>query len=237
MPETNNPGQSTEQQATGSAAEAVQPDAAEPVQPESVQPESVEPEPTPPASAATDAGSTQGASSRAVFRVSPVASLFVLFLLVCMTPVAAGPYQILLVLYLVPILLLGWIVRTKTVADQDGLTARTLFRSRHIGWDELRGIKLLGRTRTLAVLADDSEVRLPEVRVRHLAQLAQLSGGRLPDPTAPAAPTSTPAEPATTAATVKPATVEPATANSPTADAATADAPTSEATAEPESTP
>lgn len=225
MPETNNPGQPTEQQAAGSAAEPVQPAATDPVQPEQpepepVQPEPVQPEPEPAASPATDAGSTQEAAPRAVFRVSPVASLFVLFLLVCMTPVAAGPYQVLLVLYLIPILLLGWIVRTKTVADEAGLTARTLFRSRHVGWDDLRGIKLLGRNRTLAVLADDSEVRLPEVRVRHLAQLAHLSGGRLPDPTATA-----------------PASPDSATPDSPAPASPTSEDQAPEATPDPESTP
>lgn len=162
------------------------PDANTPASTSSERPESDSSEADPRAAEAAPAAAGPK-HSRLVFRMSPIALLFVLFLVVCMTPVAAGPYRALLVLYVIPVALLIWIVRTRTVADPAGLTARTVLHSRRIAWDELRGLKLVKRTRTLAVLTDDTEVRLPEVRVRHLALLSDISGGRVPDPSAVAA--------------------------------------------------
>lgn len=132
---------------------------------------------------ATGSDEHAGRHSRLVFRVSPIAWLLVLFLLFCVTPVAAGPLRPLLVLYVVPVALGWWIARTRTVAEPTGLDARTVFGRTRIDWDALRGLKIAGRS-VVAVLADDRQVKLPEVRLRHLGLLSDISGGRIPDPTA-----------------------------------------------------
>lgn len=128
-----------------------------------------------------------GRHSRLVFRVSPIAWLFVLFLLFCITPAAAGPFRPLLVLYVIPVVLGWWIARTRTVAEPTGLVARTVFSRTRIEWDDLRGLKLDGR-KVHAVLAGDRTVQLPELRPRHLGLVSDISGGRIPDPTKTTAP-------------------------------------------------
>ena len=56
------------------------------------------------------------ATPRAVFRVSPLMVLFALFLSVCAIPVAfGGPY--LWLIYLVPLAVVAWTLRTRTVVD------------------------------------------------------------------------------------------------------------------------
>jgi hypothetical protein len=125
--------------------------------------------------------STPG-SPRAVFRVSPLVLLFALALAVCATPVAFGaPY--LWLVYLVPVGIVAWTLRTRTVVDADGIRVRRLVGSRHLPWDALVALRLKDRSRVRAVLADGGELALPAVHVRDLHVLAVASGGRLPDPT------------------------------------------------------
>jgi hypothetical protein len=65
------------------------------------------------------------ATPRAVFRVSPLVVLFALFLGVCAIPVAFGaPY--LWLIYLVPVGIVAWTLRTRTIVDADGLRVRRL---------------------------------------------------------------------------------------------------------------
>jgi Bacterial PH domain len=118
---------------------------------------------------------------RAVFRVSPLVVLFALALAVCATPVAwSAPF--LWLVYLVPLGIIVWTLRTRTVADPDGLRVRRLVGGRRMSWDEVTALRLVGRSRVRAVLADRGEVALPAVRVRDLHVLAVASGGRIPDP-------------------------------------------------------
>ncbi|WP_307849445.1 PH domain-containing protein [Qaidamihabitans albus] len=120
-------------------------------------------------------------SRRAVFRVPGIALLAVIILLFCVTP-AAFALPGLQALYLVPLGLTVWIIRTRTVATREGLTVRTMFRTRHLPWTALKGLALTERSKVRAVLADDSRIALPAVRTRHLPVLALVSEGRLPDP-------------------------------------------------------
>lgn len=118
-----------------------------------------------------------------VFRQPPLAVLAALFLAVCVTPLAfAAPG--LVALYLLPLGLLAWLLRTRTVAGPDGLRTRTLLRSRRLAWDELAGLRVLPRGDVHAVPAGDDadELPLPAVRARHLPLLAAASGGRIRDP-------------------------------------------------------
>jgi hypothetical protein len=125
--------------------------------------------------------STAG-SPRAVFRISPLVLLFALALAVCATPVAFGAPFLWLV-YLVPVGIVVWTLRIRTVVDADGIRVRRLVGSRHLPWDALVALRVKDRSRVRAVLADGGELALPAVHVRDLHVLAMASGGRLPDPT------------------------------------------------------
>lgn len=121
-------------------------------------------------------------SPRAVFRVSPLVVLFALALAFCATPVALGaPY--LWTVYLVPLGVIAWTLRTRTVVDPAGLRVRRLVGGRRVGWDGVTGLRVDDRSRVHAVLDGGGELALPAVRVRDLHVLALASGGRIPDPT------------------------------------------------------
>ena len=122
---------------------------------------------------------------RTVFRVSPLMVLFALALAVCAIPVAFGaPY--LWLIYVVPVAIVVWTLRTRTVVDADGMRVRRLVGGRHVAWDTVGGLRVDRRNSVHAVLNGGGEVTLPAVHVRDLPALAEASGGRLPD-LAPAA--------------------------------------------------
>jgi hypothetical protein len=123
---------------------------------------------------------------RAIFRVSPLVVLAALTFAVCATPVAwAGPY--LWLIYLIPIGIIVWTLRVRTVADPETVVVRRLVGGREVPWGDIAKVHL-GRARNpasarvSAVLTDGSELALPAVHVRDLPRLAAVSGGRLPDP-------------------------------------------------------
>lgn len=126
--------------------------------------------------------SDQQIPSRLVFRIPGVAILAALLLAVCATPIAfAAPW--LPLLYVIPLAIVVWVIRVRTTANADGIVARRVVGSKTMPWDSLKGLRLTKRSGVRAVLADDTEVTLPCVRVRHLPALALVSGGRLDDPT------------------------------------------------------
>jgi Bacterial PH domain len=103
---------------------------------------------------------------------------------ICTLPLAfASPW--LAIVWLLPLSGLLHVLRTGVDADTDGVTARTMLRSRRLSWDDIAGLRIRG-ARIAAVLRDGSAVRLPVLRPRHLSLLSTASGGRLPDPTASA---------------------------------------------------
>jgi hypothetical protein len=122
----------------------------------------------------------------AVFRVSPLVVLVALTFAVCATPIALT-VPFLWLIYLVPIGIIVWTLRVRTVADPDTLTVRRVVGGRRVPWDQISSLRLgqtgwRDRARVRAVLSDGAELPLPAVHVRHLPQLAAASGGRLPDP-------------------------------------------------------
>ncbi|GAA5138999.1 PH domain-containing protein [Pseudonocardia adelaidensis] len=125
---------------------------------------------------------------RAVFRIPPLVVLVALVFAVCATPVAfAAPY--LWLVYLIPIGIIAWTLRVRTVADSEAVAVRRVVGGRRVPWDEIASVHLgrarnPGAARVSAVLNDGSEVALPAVHLRDLPRLAAVSGGRLPDPTA-----------------------------------------------------
>jgi hypothetical protein len=127
-------------------------------------------------------------SPRAIFRISPLVVLVALVFAVCATPVAfAAPF--LWLVYLIPIGIIVWTLRVRTVADPESVAVRRVVGGRRVPWSEIASIHL-GRTRNpgaarvSAVLEDGSELALPAVHLRDLPRLSAVSGGRLPDPTA-----------------------------------------------------
>lgn len=126
------------------------------------------------------------APRRTVFRISPLGILAALGLAACATPVAFGAPG-LLVVYLVPIGIIVWVLRTRTVVDADAVTVRRVLGRRRVPWDDIAALRLGKKAKVSAVLTDGAELSLPAVHVRDLPQLAAVSGGRLPDPT-PAEP-------------------------------------------------
>lgn len=120
--------------------------------------------------------------SRLTFRITPVAVLVILALAVCISPVAAAvPW--LSLLYSVPLGLLVWVLRVRTVVDGDGVTAKNITGTRRVAWSELSSLRLDERRWVRAVKRNGETVLLPTVRVRDLPRLSAMSGGRLADPT------------------------------------------------------
>jgi hypothetical protein len=117
------------------------------------------------------------------FRLPLTALLGVFGLMVCMTPVAFGAPG-LQVLYLLPLALGFWLVRTRTVVGPEAVVAYRVWGSQRMTWAELAGLRVDDQSRIWAVLHGGDEVGLPAVRARHLPLLAALSGGRLPAPLA-----------------------------------------------------
>ena len=117
------------------------------------------------------------------FRITPVSLLGVFTVMICVSPVAlAAPW--LLTLYVLPLLLLAWVLRVRTTVHGGGITARTLFGKSEIAWRDLQFLRLDERRWVRAVLASGKEIRLPSVRVRDLPRLAVMSGDRVSDPSA-----------------------------------------------------
>ena len=120
---------------------------------------------------------------RLVFRVPAIAVLAALLLALCATPFAVGAPGFYTV-YLIPVAIIVWVLRTRTTADAEGLAVRRVFTRRTMPWSSLKGLRMTKRSGVRAVLRNDTEVTLPSVRIRHLSVLALMSGGRLADPMA-----------------------------------------------------
>jgi hypothetical protein len=121
--------------------------------------------------------------STAVFRVPPLATLTAVVIAVGALPFATGAPWLWLV-YLVPLGIVGWVLRRRTTVDADAVTVRGLLRTRRVPWAEISSLRLGQKSRVSAVLSDGAELPLPAVHVRDLPALAAASGGRVPDPTA-----------------------------------------------------
>lgn len=131
-----------------------------------------------------------GPAPTATFRIPLTALLGVLAGVVCVTPMAFAVPG-LQVLYLAPLAVAVWLLRTRTVAGPEALVARRALRSRHLPWSEVAGLRVRERAWVRAVLGTGEEVELPAVRARDLPVLAAVSGGRIDDPTVAPGPSGT----------------------------------------------
>jgi hypothetical protein len=124
----------------------------------------------------------QDEGRKAVFRIPRTSFMAIALLTICVTPIALGEIPYLQWLYLFPIALAVFVVRTRTVATREGLAVRTMFGHRDVPWPALKGLAITKKSRVQAVLKDDTKVPLPTVRTRHLPVLSLVSEGLVADP-------------------------------------------------------
>jgi hypothetical protein len=83
---------------------------------------------------------------------------------------------------LVPLLLSMAIIRWRTVADEETVTARTLLGSTTVRWADIEGLRFEKTGWARAHLRAGGELRLPAVTFATLPLLTAASGGRVPNP-------------------------------------------------------
>ncbi|MCV7341878.1 PH domain-containing protein [Mycobacterium haemophilum] len=116
-----------------------------------------------------------------VIKVSPVAHLAVGFLtLGLLVPVLAWPPTV--PLLVIPVVLSALIVRLRTVADDRGVTVRTLLGSQAVCWEDIDGLRFNRGSWARARLKNGAELRLPAVTFATLPLLTEASSGRVPNP-------------------------------------------------------
>ena len=117
-----------------------------------------------------------------VIRISRLGLLGVGILLFCVSFPALSWPAVLGWLFVVPVVVAVWILRTQTTVTKAGLDTRTLLGSDHLDWSRIRGVRFPKRGWARAELADGDEAVLPAVGFDRLRELAAASGGRIPDP-------------------------------------------------------
>jgi hypothetical protein len=114
-------------------------------------------------------------------RMSRVALLPVVFLVICVLPLAVAASWT-LVFLLVPVLAAAYVLRVGVDVGDGGVTVRSVAGSRSVPWDDVAGIRVGERGDLWLVTARGTELRLPVLRARDLPRLAAVSGGRIPAP-------------------------------------------------------
>jgi hypothetical protein len=122
------------------------------------------------------------ATAPVVIRIPRTAHLAVgFFTLGLMSIVLANPRWF-AVLLVIPVVASLYVMRLRTVADRDTVTARNLLGSQTVSWDEIDGLRFSKANWARATRKDGSELRLPAVTFATLPQLTAASGGRVPNP-------------------------------------------------------
>ena len=114
-------------------------------------------------------------------RTTRTALLPVLFLAICVIPLASAATWT-LVFLLVPVLAAAWVLRVGVDVADDGVTVRSLAAARRVPWSEVAGIRVAERGDLWLVTTRGTELRLLVLRARDLPRLAAVSGGRIPAP-------------------------------------------------------
>ncbi|UXA08592.1 PH domain-containing protein [Mycobacterium sp. SMC-2] len=116
-----------------------------------------------------------------MIKISPIAHLAVgFFTLGLLIPVMLWPPSA--PLLVIPVVLSALIVRLRTVADDRGVTVRTLLGSQTVQWDDIDGLRFHRGSWARAHLKSGAELRLPAVTFATLPQLTEASSGRVPNP-------------------------------------------------------
>jgi hypothetical protein len=117
-------------------------------------------------------------------RTTRSALIAVVFLFLCVVPAAAAsPW--LLFLLLLPLAVAAYVLRVGIDISDVGITARSVFSSRTVPWDDLAGLRVGRRGDVWLVTRSGSEVAAPVLRARDLPRLAALTGGRIDVPEPP----------------------------------------------------
>ncbi len=114
-------------------------------------------------------------------RMSRVALLPVVFLVVCVLPLALAASWT-LVFLLVPVLAAAYVLRVGVDVGDGGVTVHSLAAARSVPWAEVAGIRVAEQGDLWLVTTRGSELRLPVLRARDLPRLAAVSGGRIAAP-------------------------------------------------------
>jgi hypothetical protein len=85
-------------------------------------------------------------------------------------------------LLILPVVLSAMIIRLRTVADDRGVTVRTLLGSQTVRWDDIDGLRFHRGSWARARLKSGAELRLPAVTFSTLPELTEASSGRVPNP-------------------------------------------------------
>lgn len=119
----------------------------------------------------------------ATFRAVPLPALVAVgFVAIGISPIAfqGGPWFL---VFLVPLALAWWLVRTCTIVDASALRVRSAWGSQRLAWEDVATLRVVERGWVRAVRADESELALAGVRTRDLGRVALASGGRITMPT------------------------------------------------------
>jgi Bacterial PH domain len=114
--------------------------------------------------------SSASASAPVVIKISPMAHF------------AVGFFTLGLLLLILPLAASIAIVRFRTTANRDTITARSLVGSRTIEWEDVDGLRFDRGSWASAHLKDGSDVRLPAVTFATLPILTAVTDGRVPNP-------------------------------------------------------
>ncbi|QLY30012.1 PH domain-containing protein [Nocardia huaxiensis] len=117
-----------------------------------------------------------------MIRIPRLAHLGVFLLLFSVAFPFFGAPKVLWVLFAIPAALVWWIETTQTTVSDKGIDVQTMFKTRHIDWAEVKGLRIPKRGFLQLHLADDTDVRLPAVGFDRLGELVEASNGRIPDP-------------------------------------------------------
>ncbi|OMC41873.1 PH domain-containing protein [Mycobacterium sp. IS-1264] len=85
-------------------------------------------------------------------------------------------------LLVIPVVLSAMVIRLRTVADDRGVTVRSLLGSRTVPWEGIDGLRFHRGSWARARLKSGAELRLPAVTFATLPQLTEASSGRVPNP-------------------------------------------------------
>lgn len=85
-------------------------------------------------------------------------------------------------LLIIPIAASFAIIRYRTVADQDSVTARSLMSRETVAWSDIDGLRFDRASWAIAHRTDGTELRLPAVTFATLPLLTEVSSGRVPNP-------------------------------------------------------
>jgi hypothetical protein len=117
-----------------------------------------------------------------VIRISPMAQFAPAFLAVSILVLIPAFGNWALALLLIPALVSIAIVRLRTVADRDAVTARSLLSTKTVPWSQIEGLRFTRGGWARACGAGGDALLLPGVTFATLPRLTAASAGRVPNP-------------------------------------------------------